>query len=157
MSNFNEVSLDVASDEHMHIIVLDDGETYGGIKEAFVILNAINDDEEFRLDECSQKYSVSELISAYLANQATVKNLQLNLSATSDEFEEVLNRWNELIQDVFNDWQTRMIDNDTSCPPRNNPNFEDYVEDHYGYEMFCDISDANKAIVYITQMDNQQS
>ncbi len=140
--------------EHAHIVVLDDGDTFGSIDGAYVIMNALLNNEdsksEFDLDEFSKSYAISDLLKSHIIIESLQKKSYFS-SISSQKYQEVLDRWNEFVFEIFRDWQDQMIDSDSECPSRNNPKFITYVDKKYSYEVFCDKSVENKALIDITR------
>lgn len=152
----NEIINDLIAPQlskNIHIVVLDDGDTFGPIYGAHVIMNAVLSDEEntgeFDLNEFSKTYAITDLLKSHITFESLRNNPVFSYNF-SKPYQNVLDRWNEFIFEIFNDWQDRMIDSDSKCPPRNSPKFISYVEKYYNYEVFCDESDENQALIDIT-------
>jgi hypothetical protein len=65
-------------------------------------------------------------------------------------YSNVMNRWNELVMDIYEEWRDDCIENDAGCPSIDSDSYEDYVEVNYCYEVFTDSAIENKALFDIT-------
>jgi hypothetical protein len=65
----------------------------------------------------------------------------------------VLDMWNDLVMDVYDIWKERQIENDPNLPSdyEKCDDYDDYLEENYSYEVFCEESEENKALSYITR------
>ena len=64
--------------ERFDLVVFDDGESYGGVEGAMVVLNGFNNDGDgiFDWDEESRLIPLARLIEGFLANERIVKGAE---------------------------------------------------------------------------------
>ena len=67
------------------------------------------------------------------------------------KYDYVIDKWNELVMEVYEEWRDDCIDDDANCPDEDDEEYEDYVEYHYSYDEFIDTTIENKALFDITR------
>ena len=67
-------------------------------------------------------------------------------------YEGVIDMWNEMVLEIYESWRDWQIANDVNCPDPFDPKYHNYKEENYSYEIFCETSEENKALIYITRM-----